>query len=99
MGRAGRVNLASMKTIRSSRFEGIRYLTGPGNRRVAVQIDLSRYGPLWEEFYDTLLTARRAEEGEPDWSADGGEVGGEAFGDDSGDQSQDSLPASSRMLR
>lgn len=44
-------------------MEGIQYLTNEEGERVAVQIDLRRYGDLWEDVYDSLLA--RARSGEP----------------------------------
>jgi hypothetical protein len=38
-------------------MKGIRYVTDTYGKRVAVQIDLQKYGELWEDFYD-VLTAR-----------------------------------------
>ena len=32
------------------------------NERVAVQIDLRKYGELWEDFYDSLLAEVRKDE-------------------------------------
>lgn len=42
--------------------EGIQYVTDQDGRRVAVIIDLQRYGDLWEDLYDTILARTRAEE-------------------------------------
>ena len=36
-------------------MEGIRYITDENNNRIAVQIDLNKYGEYWEDFYDGLL--------------------------------------------
>jgi hypothetical protein len=44
-------------------MEGIRYVTNHKGQRVAVMIDLEKYGELWEDFYDALLTELR--KGEP----------------------------------
>ena len=43
-------------------MEGIQYLTNDKGEKVAVQIDLRRYGDLWEDVYDTLLARARADE-------------------------------------
>ncbi len=43
-------------------MEGIRYMVDEQGQRVAVVIDLKRYGDLWEDFYDTLLAYERANE-------------------------------------
>ena len=47
-------------------MEGIRYLVNEKQQPVAVQIDLEKYGELWEDFYDVLVAqARRQEESIP----------------------------------
>lgn len=47
-------------------MDGIKYVTDEQNRRVAVQIDLDKYGELWEEFYDAIIAeSRQDEESEP----------------------------------
>lgn len=43
-------------------MEGISYLTDDKNRKVAVQIDLKKYGDLWEDFYDSLTAELRKNE-------------------------------------
>jgi hypothetical protein len=43
-------------------MEGIRFLTDEKGQKVAVQIDLDRYGELWEDFHDQLVAASRAHE-------------------------------------
>jgi hypothetical protein len=48
-------------------MEGIRYLTDDQNRRVAVQIDLTRFGDIWEDIYDALVAASRSNEPTHDW--------------------------------
>jgi hypothetical protein len=43
-------------------MEGIHFVTDDKGHKVAVQIDLEKYGELWEDFYDALtLDARRDE--------------------------------------
>jgi hypothetical protein len=45
---------------------GIHYVTDEKGRRVAVQIDLKRYGAIWEDFWDGLVSeSRRKEKGIP----------------------------------
>jgi hypothetical protein len=43
-------------------MEGIQFVTNDKGERVAVQIDLSKYGDLWEDVYDTLTARKRAKE-------------------------------------
>ena len=45
---------------------GIRYVTDEKGRKVAVQIDLKKYGSIWEDFWDGLVSeSRRKEKGIP----------------------------------
>lgn len=37
-------------------MDGIFYLTDEHNNRKFVQIDLEKYGQIWEDFYDGLLS-------------------------------------------
>ena len=48
-------------------MEGIQYLTDDQNRRVAVQIDLTRFGAIWEDIYDALVANSRRDEATHDW--------------------------------
>jgi hypothetical protein len=43
-------------------MEGINYLTDDKNEKIAVQIDLQKYGELWEDFYDSLIVELRKDE-------------------------------------
>lgn len=44
-------------------MKGIRYLVDEKQEKVAVQIDLKKYGQLWEDFYDAIVAeARKGEE-------------------------------------
>jgi hypothetical protein len=45
---------------------GIQFVTDEKGRRVAVQIDLKKYGAIWEDFWDGLVSeSRRKEKGIP----------------------------------
>lgn len=47
-------------------MEGIHYVTDDQNRRIAVQIDLEKYGEIWEDIEDILIAeARKHEENIP----------------------------------
>lgn len=48
-------------------MEGIRYVTDDKDRKVAVQIDLEKYGELWEDFCDALIAESRKKEEKEDW--------------------------------
>ncbi|MEJ0056508.1 MAG: hypothetical protein WDN75_13165 [Bacteroidota bacterium] len=43
-------------------MEGINYLTDDNNEKIAVQIDLRKYGELWEDIYDGLIADERRNE-------------------------------------
>jgi hypothetical protein len=43
-------------------MQGIRFLTNEKGERVAVQIDLRKYGDLWEDVYDSLTARKRSKE-------------------------------------
>lgn len=43
-------------------MEGIQYLTNDKGEKIAVQIDLRRYGDLWEDLYDSLVARDRTKE-------------------------------------
>jgi hypothetical protein len=45
---------------------GIQFVTDEKGRKVAVQIDLKKYGALWEDFWDGVVSeSRRKEKGIP----------------------------------
>lgn len=43
-------------------MQGIQYVTDEKGQRVAVIIDLKKYGDLWEDFYDSLTARLRSNE-------------------------------------
>ena len=43
-------------------MQGIRFVTDENGEKVAVQLDLGRYGELWEDLYDQILVESRADE-------------------------------------
>jgi hypothetical protein len=43
-------------------MEGIQFVTNDKGRKVAVMIDLRKYGELWQDFYDSLTVRLRANE-------------------------------------
>jgi hypothetical protein len=43
-------------------MKGIQFVTDEAGQKTAVQIDLKRYGELWEDIYDSLLAQQRANE-------------------------------------
>jgi hypothetical protein len=43
-------------------MEGIQFVTNEKGQKVAVLIDLRKYGELWEDMYDSLIARLRADE-------------------------------------
>ncbi len=43
-------------------MKGIQFVSDHNGQKVAVQIDLRKYGELWEDFYDSLLAHVRKDE-------------------------------------
>jgi hypothetical protein len=43
-------------------MEGIQFVTNDKGKKVAVQIDLERYGKLWEDIHDQLVAEERTNE-------------------------------------
>lgn len=43
-------------------MEGIHFVTDENGEKIAVQLDLERYGDLWEDIYDQILIERRRPE-------------------------------------
>ena len=43
-------------------IEGIYFVVNEQGERTAVQIDLKKYGELWEDFFDTFIASERANE-------------------------------------
>ena len=43
-------------------MQGIQYVTDEKGQKVAVQINLRKFGEIWEDFFDNLLSRQRAKE-------------------------------------
>jgi hypothetical protein len=43
-------------------MEGIHFVTDDKNKKIAVQIDLVKFGDIWEDFYDCLISEQRKDE-------------------------------------
>ena len=43
-------------------LKGIQFVIDERGEKTAVQIDLKKYGELWEDFYDILIAQARADE-------------------------------------
>ena len=53
--------------LNKQKMEGIHYLTDGENKRIAVQIDLSKYGKVWEDIRDVLIAESRKKEESTPW--------------------------------
>jgi hypothetical protein len=51
-----------MKSIITSMMEGVSFVTNPRGKKIAVQLDLEKYGEIWEDIYDSLTARERAHE-------------------------------------
>ena len=57
---------AAKRVIWDETMSGIHYVTDEKGRKVAVQIDLKKYGAVLEDFWDGLVSeSRRKEKGIP----------------------------------
>ena len=54
-------------------MKGIQFVVDENGKRTAVLIDLSVWGELWEDFYDSLISESRKDEPTISW----GELRGE----------------------
>lgn len=43
-------------------LQGIHFVVNERGEKTAVQIDLKKYGELWEDIYDALIAKARADE-------------------------------------
>ena len=43
-------------------MQGIQYVTDDKGQKVAVQINLKKFGEIWEDFFDNLLSRQRVDE-------------------------------------
>jgi len=43
-------------------MNGIQYVVDEKGRKIAVQIDLKKYGALWEDFWDGFISESRRKE-------------------------------------
>jgi len=49
------INCVTFKKVKLTKLEGILYVTDQNNKKRFVQIDLEKYGKMWEDFYDVLM--------------------------------------------
>lgn len=47
---------------RASSIPGVRFVVDSSGRKVAVQLDLTRHGGLWEDIYDMVVARERVRE-------------------------------------
>ena len=43
-------------------MEGVSFVTNTRGKRIAVQLDLEKYGELWEDIYDSITARERVHE-------------------------------------
>jgi len=43
-------------------MQGIQYVTDDKGQKIAVQINLKKFGEIWEDFFDSLIAKQRAQE-------------------------------------
>jgi len=43
-------------------MQGIQYVTDDKGQKIAVQINLKKFGEIWEDFFDNLLSRQRSDE-------------------------------------
>jgi len=43
-------------------MQGIQYVTDDKGHKIAVQINLKKFGEIWEDFFDNLLARQRADD-------------------------------------
>ncbi len=48
-------------------MKGINFVLDDKGQKVAVMLDLKKYGELWEDIYDSLLAHERADEPRESW--------------------------------
>lgn len=48
-------------------MDGIGFLINDKNQKIAVQIDLKKYGELWEDFYDIIVAESRKDDEVISW--------------------------------
>ena len=48
-------------------MDGIQFVVDENGEKTAVLLDLKRWGDLWEDFYDTLISQSRSPEGTVSW--------------------------------
>jgi hypothetical protein len=48
--------------LRNHPMQGINFIVDDQSKKIAVVIDLEKYGELWEDFYDNLLVTQRKNE-------------------------------------
>jgi hypothetical protein len=59
--------MINFTVLKSQAMKGRHYVTNAENEIIAVQIDLKKYGQLWEDFYDTIIVEDRKDEESIPW--------------------------------
>ena len=53
----------------SAEIKGVQFVTDARGNKIAVQLDLSEWGELWEDIYDGMLAKERADEPTESWES------------------------------
>ena len=53
----------------SAEIKGVQFVTDTRGNKIAVQLDLSEWGELWEDIYDGMLAKERAGEPTESWAS------------------------------
>lgn len=48
-------------------MEGVQFLINEEGEKISVLIDLSKWGDLWEDFHDMMVSRSRQDESEISW--------------------------------
>ena len=53
----------------SAEIKGVQFVTDTHGNKIAVQLDLSEWGELWEDIYDGMLAKERADDPVESWES------------------------------
>ena len=56
-----------MLETKNKTMEGINFVTDENDNKIAVQIDLNKYGEMWEDFFDVIVAESRKDDEEVSW--------------------------------
>jgi hypothetical protein len=53
----------------NAEIKGVQFVTDTRGNKIAVQLDLSEWGKLWEDIYDKMLAKERVDEPTESWES------------------------------